>query len=159
MRVLRVVAGVLVALYAVFLVVSALVPDWVGRLRGTSAEVASAPAECDPSVTPCAAHFADGTVVRLAASSAQGGVPLRWTVQVEGDLAPAVVEASGLEMNMGLPRATLRPAGEGTWTGEVVLPACSEPRMRWQIDVLATAGGADRVARFAFTATKPAAPP
>lgn len=148
--------SVLVALYAGFLVVSALVPDWVGRLRGASGEVASAPAGCDPSVTACAARFSDGAIVRLSASSSQGGVPLRWTVQVEGDLAPTVVEASGLEMNMGLPRAMLRTAGEGTWTGEVVLPACSEPRMRWQVDVLATAGGADRVARFAFTATKPA---
>lgn len=159
MRALRVVAGVLVALYAAFLVVSALVPDWVGRLRGASSEVASAPAGCDPSVMSCAARFADGAVVRLSASSSQGGVPLRWTVRVEGDLAPAVVEASGLDMNMGLPRATLRPVGEGTWTGEVVLPACSEPRMRWQVDVLATSGGAARVARFAFTATKPAPAP
>lgn len=50
MRALRVVAGVLVALYVAFLVVSALVPDWVGRLRGASAEAASAPAPagCDP---------------------------------------------------------------------------------------------------------------
>jgi hypothetical protein len=148
--------SVLVALYAGLLVVSALVPDWVGRLRGASGEVASAPAGCDPSLTACAARFSDGAIVRLSASSSQGGVPLRWTVQVEGDLAPTVVEASGLEMNMGLPRAMLRTAGEGTWTGEVVLPACSEPRMRWQVDVLVTEGGADRVARFAFTATKPA---
>lgn len=106
-------------------------------------------------MTPCASRFSDGTAVWLSASSSRGGVPLRWTVQAEGGLAPTVVEASGLEMNMGLPRAMLLPAGESTWTGGVVLPACREPRMRWQVDVLATAGGADRVARFAFAATKP----
>lgn len=126
-----------------------LIPDAVSQVRQISTIYAESPADCDLSEGRCTADFDDGQRVHLEISPT--GIPTETplTVQVRVDpptRAPARVELQGLDMNMGLLSVPLSPAGEGAFTGTVVVPVCTKEQMRWHADVVFD----DRTAGFGF---------
>lgn len=82
----------------------------------------------------CTQPVAGGSV-RLAIDPPE--VPIMQTldlrVEVEG-LGPraVAVEIHGLNMDMGLNRTPLQPAGDGVWLGQTILPICTLRRMDWE---------------------------
>jgi hypothetical protein len=61
---------------------------------------------------------------------------LNLTVDSQGlDADGVTVEIRGLNMDMGLNRVSLAGA-DGRWTGQTILPICSQRRMEWEARVL-----------------------
>jgi hypothetical protein len=65
-----------------------------------------------------------------------------------------VVEIRGLNMAMGLNRTGLIQAGEGLWSGETILPVCSQRTMQWEAAVQLR-GKARHEVPFPFFTTRP----
>ncbi|MEJ2575132.1 MAG: hypothetical protein P8106_00230 [Gammaproteobacteria bacterium] len=62
--------------------------------------------------------------------------PLTLEVALTGASVDGVqVDIVGRNMDMGINRTRLEPAGEGRWTGSTVLPVCSRQRMDWEAAV------------------------
>jgi hypothetical protein len=62
--------------------------------------------------------------------------PLQLLVELEGrEVAGVQVDISGLNMDMGINRTRLEPAGNGRWTGSTLLPICSQQVMLWEAAV------------------------
>jgi len=98
--------------------------------------LASDPA-CDLRAGPCSRAIPGG---RLSFGIAPREIPLMQTlsltVHAEGqDPGGIEVIIRGLNMEMGLNRTRLIAAGEGRWTGETILPICSQRRMEWEAAV------------------------
>ena len=90
-----------------------------------------------------------GGSVRLAIDPPE--IPIMQTldlrVEVEGLEPRAVaVEIHGLNMDMGLNRTLLQPAGAGVWSGQTILPICTLRRMGWEAVVRLENGEAVEVA-------------
>lgn len=61
---------------------------------------------------------------------------LTLSVVLDGIQASAVtVDLRGLNMDMGLNRTALVPAGDGSWRGETIIPICTLRRMEWEAAV------------------------
>jgi hypothetical protein len=80
---------------------------------------------------------------------------LRLRVQTEGiDVDGVEVLIRGLNMDMGLNRTRMGPAGDGIWEGETILPICSQRRMEWEAAVRLQAGSPVEIP-FTFSTTRP----
>ena len=95
------------------------------------------PPDCDLRAAPCRQSVAGGW---LEFSITPSTIPLmetlRLDVEIQGLVAEeVVVEIRGLNMNMGLNRTLLTPAAQGRWTGETILPLCSQRSMEWEAAV------------------------
>jgi len=97
-----------------------------------------APAQpCDLRAGPCSQPVAGG---RVSFEISPNDIPLMQTLTLRlraDGLAPGNVEVDirGLNMDMGLNRTRLEPAGEGHWEAETILPICSQRRMEWEAAV------------------------
>lgn len=114
------------------------------------------PVDCDLRVEPCRQALAGGWVT-LSISPRE--IPLMQTlgllVSTEGVAIDAVVvEIRGLNMAMGLNRTGLIQAGEGLWSGETILPLCSQSAMEWEAAVQLH-GKARYEVPFLFYTTRP----
>lgn len=93
--------------------------------------------DCDLNLRPCRRALAGGSVT-FSISPAEIPLmkPLKLAVSTEG-LNPEglVVEIRGLNMDMGLNRTQLTPVGGGNWSGETILPVCSQRAMEWEAAV------------------------
>ena len=113
-------------------------------------------ADCDLRAGPCQQAVAGGSVTF---SISPGEIPLMRPLQLhvstEG-LAPEgmVVEIRGLNMAMGLNRTELTPIGGGKWSGETILPVCSQREMAWEAAVQLDLARLYEVA-FAFRTIRP----
>lgn len=95
------------------------------------------PVDCDFAQGPCRYPLAGGV---LTFSVLPPDVPLMKPLELrlvmEGLEADAVaVEIRGLNMDMGLNRTRLLPDAGGGWSGETILPLCSQRRMQWEAAV------------------------
>lgn len=89
---------------------------------------------CDLRAGPCSEQVSDG---RVSLEISPNGIPLMQTLTLTAQtvgLEPDGVEVviRGLNMDMGLNRTRLEPVGDGRWTGETILPICSQRRMEWE---------------------------
>lgn len=114
------------------------------------------PVDCDLRVAPCRQALAGGWVTF---SISPREIPLMQTlgllVSTEGVAIDAVVvEIRGLNMAMGLNRTGLIQAGEGLWSGETILPLCSQRAMEWEAAVQLH-GKARYEVPFLFYTTRP----
>ena len=88
----------------------------------------------------CEAELSNGT--RLTLEITPRPVPLMQTLQFKlnsaerRDMRPLQIDITGLNMEMGLNRATFNVQDEGVWFAETLLPICSQRRMHWQAAVL-----------------------
>lgn len=132
-----------------------LFPDAISRWRRHREGYAQMDPTCRLSAGPCAVELPSGHRVELSVQppDAPAATPLRLSVEVDGDAAPASVELSGLDMNMGFFRHPLHPASTvaRTWTATVVLPVCTRDRMAWRADVIV----GDETAGFIMWSEKP----
>lgn len=113
-------------------------------------------ADCDLRAGPCVQSVA-GDAVRLSITPTQ--IPLMKTlslrVDIDGLPADAVsVEIRGLNMDMGLNRTRLAAGADGGWSGETILPLCSQRRMEWEAAVRVDRNGLFEVP-FPFVTTRP----
>jgi hypothetical protein len=70
------------------------------------------------------------------------------------DVRGVTVEIRGLNMDMGFNRTPLSRAAGGRWTGETILPVCSQRRMEWEAAVQLDVGPRLEVP-FAFRTERP----
>ena len=115
-----------------------------------------APVDCDLRKAPCRQAFGGGSVT-FSISPRQ--IPLMQTlslrVSAEGvAIDEVVVEIRGLNMAMGLNRTGLTRAAEGYWSGETILPVCSQRTMAWEAAVQLH-GEARYEVPFLFQTTRP----
>ncbi len=105
-------------------------PDGVVRI-GESA--------CELSAGPCRHRLPDGSELVLMLRPRP--VPLMQPVTVEVTIdgegwRPLQGEITGLNMRMAPSRVSLHASGDGHWSGETILPVCSQRRMHWQFALL-----------------------
>lgn len=68
----------------------------------------------------------------LNIDSAQPLVPAQLTVEWQDtDADQLVLSLAGREMEMGEPKFLLKKVSKGQYTGEVVLPVCTQESMTW----------------------------
>ena len=99
---------------------------------------------CDLGLAACTHALPGGG--RLAIDIEPRPVPLmekvRFVVRVvNAGVVPEYLELSGLNMEMGLNRVTLEPAGDGRWEGETIIPICSQRRMHWRASLVLRQNG------------------
>lgn len=90
---------------------------------------------CDIGAETCVHALPHGGEVAISVTPQP--VPLMQTVRVQVALAGSDAQAShlditGLNMDMGLNRVSLRPTGSGNWEGETIIPVCSQRIMHWR---------------------------
>lgn len=105
--------------------------------RGDSYQRVASDSGCDLRQGPCRREVAGGTVVfAITPSTIPLMQPLALRVEVQGlEVDGATVELRGLNMDMGLNRTRLAPLQAGVWTGETILPVCSQTEMKWEAAV------------------------
>ncbi|MDD2884184.1 MAG: hypothetical protein PHT48_03955 [Dechloromonas sp.] len=96
-------------------------------------------AACDLQQTACDLDLGGGA--RLHLDVGKRPVPLvqpfAVRLQVEGMAAKsAVLDFTGVDMNMGINRFDLQPAGAGLFEGSASLPVCVSGQMLWQLQVV-----------------------
>ena len=112
--------------------------------------------DCDLRTAPCRQAVASGWV---SFSISPREIPLMQTlsllVSTEGiEVDEVVVEVRGLNMAMGLNRTRLIQASDGLWSGETILPVCSQRKMEWEAAVQLRAKGRYELP-FVFHTTRP----
>lgn len=66
----------------------------------------------------------------------KGVSPLAFTLHADNlDIKQAVVDLSGVDMNMGSYRFTFKPKGDNLYVADGNLPVCIRDQMLWQADV------------------------
>jgi len=90
---------------------------------------------CDLGEQTCVHPLPNGGKVSIAISPRP--VPLMQTVRIEvaltgSDALVSHLDITGLNMDMGLNRVSLRSAADGTWEGETIIPVCSQRIMHWR---------------------------
>ena len=125
-------------LLAVTLVLLAVFPDAVGRVRARFTQTTHAGVACRLEAAPCAVALPDGrsVTVDLGPRPLRAGLPLEWRVAVSDGTPVDRIEIAGISMNMGLTQVPVTPEGGGTWTARASLPVCTSAAMRWRADVL-----------------------
>lgn len=108
---------------------------------------------CDLHRGPCAARFADGSILQVDVTPRP--IPLVTPLIIEVRLADMNAEAVEIDfhspdMYMGYNRRPLAAQGDGRYTGRAVLPVCVRDRMRWQLQVTVRSPKGARGARFDF---------
>ncbi len=119
------------------------------------ADVTATPeSDCDLHAGPCAATLPDGRRISLSVTPRPIPVvkPLELEVSLTGPVASRRVEVdfAGVDMNMGLNRTVLKPAGEGRYAGQATLPVCITGGMAWKATVLVEEGRQKIAASFRF---------
>ena len=110
-----------------------------------------ASADCDLRTDTCEARFQHGRSIGLdiRPRGLPPSQPLQATVAIRGfDADTAVIEFSGVDMNMGLVRNELNARSDRLFVGETILPVCIRRSMVWRATVTAT--GADGIHKAAF---------
>lgn len=115
--------------------------------------VAVADEDCDLRAGPCTAHFPGGGAVTV--SLEPRGIPVVRPLAIEVttqalEVSAVAVDFSGVDMNMGYNRSSLRPAGQGLYRGQGMLPVCVSGRMRWEARVLVATPAGLFAAPFRF---------
>jgi len=65
-----------------------------------------------------------------------GVSPLQFSVRLEGlTLRRAVLELSGVDMNMGMTRLAMQPDGTGRYVADGSLSVCVRDRMQWRAEL------------------------
>jgi len=116
----------------------------------------AADAGCDLRGGPCRREVAGGAVV-FAITPADIPLmrPLTMRVEVEDlPVSGVVVEVRGLNMDMGLNRTRLQQLESGVWTGETILPICSQREMKWEAAVRLDADSRSEIP-FLFRTSRP----
>lgn len=142
------------------LLVVALLASWLFRPADisqlgmdTRPPIHMGQAQCDSAQGPCEAR-AGPLLARLnllpPVTSLQ---PFEMHLQLEGVSArQAVITFTMADMEMGLNRFVLRPAQDGDWHGQAVLPVCSEGRKDWLATLTVVTDEGDYRLVFPFTA-------
>ncbi len=114
---------------------------------------------CDLRAGPCRSTFAGGEVsFAIEPRTLPLVKPLQLRVELKGMQAQQVaVEFSGVDMNMGFNRFPLKPAGEGVFTGEGLLPVCVRDAMEWEAKVLIATGRGLTAVAYRFITVRPGA--
>jgi hypothetical protein len=108
---------------------------------------------CDLNQTACTLSLPTGGQITLSIEPRPVPVvtPLQFAVQAKGiELEKAELDFSGVSMNMGYNRFTLKPDGSGGYTGSGILPVCIRNRMDWEASVLLTTPERVLIAPFRF---------
>lgn len=95
--------------------------------------------DCDLHRRACAAVLPGGGRVQFSISPRPIPMvaPLQLEVAVTGrEVASVEVDFAGINMNMGLNRPQLQPAGGGRFVGQASLPVCVTGGMDWQATLL-----------------------
>lgn len=119
---------------------------------------AAAPSGCELHAGPCSATFGSGRSIELELEpkTLPANQPLRILVDAGGLPADrASVEFSGIDMNMGLISASLLNTGDGTFSGDVILPVCVRRAMAWQATVVTKGTAGTHRATFRFEVNRP----
>jgi hypothetical protein len=149
---LRKVLGEATLVVAVMAALGAALYGWQAR-DGTPARVVAPEPGCDLGAGPCAAVLPDGRRLELAVTPRSLPLmePLTFSLTVPGPVpGEPTLTVTGVNMDMGVQRASLEPAGEGAYQGRVVLPVCSSRRMEWQARVDLPADGGPLAVPFRF---------
>ncbi len=121
----------------------------------------SVPADpaCDLRAGPCRSQVEGGAVsFAIEPRSIPLVKPLQLRVELEGVAAQQVaIDFSGVDMNMGFNRFTLKPAGEGIFTGEGLLPVCVRDAMEWEAKVLISSRRGLTAVAYRFITVRPGA--
>ena len=125
----------------------------------TVAEAITLPLDksCDLQHGACSASLPGGGRVSFAIEPRPIPLlrPIKLTVAVQGAGAKKVeVDFTGVDMKMGYNRPQLQAAGESRFTGETILPICSDSRMAWRATVLIETGGKLVAAPFEFVTSR-----
>lgn len=121
---------------------------------------AQADPDCDLRAGPCTTRLDGGSSVSLAIEPRRIPVmkPLQFRVEMKNLAADQVViDFQGVDMNMGLNRAKLEPAGEGVFTGQGTLPVCVRDAMEWEAKVLIATGRGLISVPYRFITVRPGA--
>ncbi len=124
------------------------------------AVIASAPVNttCDLHQGPCSSVLPGGGRISLSVEPREirPMTPLALEVHLAGVEAHAVsVDFVGVNMDMGVNRASLQPAEPGRFTGQAMLPVCVRSRMVWDGQVLAETPRGRVAAAFRFETRRP----
>jgi len=114
--------------------------------------------DCDPGMAKCRSKLQDGTVIWFSISPRPIPLmkPLRVVVEVDGaGYVPNRLDITGLNMEMGLNRTSLQPDTNSRWTGETILPICSQRRMHWQAALRLDVGGEQLQLLYRFHTNRP----
>jgi hypothetical protein len=99
---------------------------------------------CDLQHGPCSTRLPNGGRLEFSIGPRPIPVlkPIRLQARVAGVAARSVeVDFAATDMDMGFNRVALKPAGDGNFTGQGMLPVCVRNRMSWRASVLIDAGG------------------
>ncbi len=107
-------------------------------------EILNSGAACDLGQAACVHVLPDGG--RLLVDVAPRPVPLMQTVHFvvtvrDSAVQPDYIELTGLNMEMGINRVSLKPGTDGSWRGETIIPICSQTRMHWRAALVLRSGG------------------
>ena len=82
-------------------------------------------------------HKDNQVSVRLSPANAPVEEVLHWTIELSEGWQIKQAEVTGLSMNMGTIPLLFNAVGEhpGLFGAEMVLGACSQPRMKWQLQL------------------------
>ena len=118
--------------------------------------------KCDLRAGPCRITFPQGEAVSFEIQPHDIPViaPLKLRVELEG-FAPERVEVdfSGVDMNMGFNRPSLKAVSPGRYSGDALLPVCVRDVMEWEAKVLLYTKRGLMVAPFRFSTFKPGLSP
>jgi hypothetical protein len=143
----------LLATVSAVAIIAALLLVGRGPQAPESVYVLALDPQCDLQGGPCALVLPGGGRIELEITPRPIRVlePMTLSVRLEGLAARTVeVDFSGVDMYMGYNRFALHPQSEGLYTGEGVLPICTEQRMPWEANVLVDAREGMLAAPFRF---------
>ena len=108
---------------------------------------------CDLHAGSCASRIPGGGRIELLVAPRPIPLlrPINLTVKIDGlDARKVEVDFAGESMNMGFNRHQLQRQGDGSYTGNTVLPVCVTGRMAWLASVIVDTGKNKVVVPFRF---------
>ena len=91
---------------------------------------------CEPAAGACLTTLPDGTKVEMAIEPRDQIKPMRplvATVTLPDGWVARALEATGLNMDMGINRFTFGPTADGKANSDFLLPICVLTKMEWQL--------------------------
>lgn len=114
--------------------------------------------KCDLQKGPCTSAIPGGGAVTFAIEPTPIMAMRELTLKVHAEgLNPddVQVDFTGVSMNMGFNRFTLKAAGDGSYSGKAVLPICIRNRMSWKAKVMMETNRGLIVVPYQFDSTAP----
>lgn len=142
------------ALGAVLVGAAALGAWQLYRLIDPAISVQAATGDCDLQAGACRVDLGGGAslALELAPRPIKPLVPIQVLARIQGLQPDSVaLDLVGLDMYMGFNRPTLAHSQGGDYAGRLVLPVCSNRRMRWQARLLIEHQGRLISAPFEFS--------